>query len=141
MATSTRYLLEKRPNLLNCSLILPLVDSNASSEVAKQVASTLGSSERAGPHPGTRKQSSLRVPSMSASRDLAGNTIIKVFAPFLETGVASEYVSVPVDCRIDIDRSVLSLHGDHLAARLAFTEYSAARDARDGKLKSVFAHW
>jgi hypothetical protein len=128
-----RYILEKRPNLLSCTLLLPLVDESLSEEAALAIATKIGSSTRTGPLPLTVKHKSLRAPSMTVKHMEDGTSIVRVFAPFIDKQIASEYIAVEVDCKIDVDRSVLTLHGDHLAARLAFTEFSSARDARDGK--------
>ena len=131
-----RYLLEKRPNLYSCILLLPLVDPEATEAEAKVLGQKLGHSQKLGPLPRMYSSPSLIAPSMTVEKKDDGS-LVRIFAPSNERGVVNEYIQVPVDCKIDVERSTLTLHGDHLSARLAFTEASAGFDARIRTFKLI----
>lgn len=127
-----RFVLEKRPNLLSATLLLPLVGEQASEEHASAIGKQLGVARQTGPFRQAITYMPKHVPCMKVEVDKPSKTsTIRIFAPYQLAGVPTEYVSVVVDCKIDVERSILTLQGDHLACRLAFTEYSSARDCRE----------
>lgn len=130
---SKRFVLEKRPNLLSATLLLPLVNELASEEDARLIGKELGIAQKVGPFRQAINFIPKHVPCMMVDRNEDGKTsTIRVFAPYNERGKPEEYVNVEMDCKIDVERSIITLQGDHLACRLAFTEYSTARDCREG---------
>jgi len=139
-----RYILEKRPNLLSYTLTVPLVAKDAPEEEARLISTRLGqSAARPGVAPGPSRFPSPVAPSLRVTKRKDGSCLVTIVAPFQGRGQVSEFLTVTLDTHVDVDRSTLTLHGDHLAARLAFSDFSKARDARLGRSKkSVFVgHW
>jgi len=123
--TSPPYVVEKIPNLLCFVLLLPLVDTTAPSSEAQRVAARLGTSKGAGGLPPTVARPSGKVPAMHATRTGESSCVVTVHGAH-----ASIYAQIPLDCWVDIERSSLTLRGDHLVARLAFTHFHAAHSTR-----------
>jgi len=119
------YVVEKIPNLLCFVLLLPLVDTAAPASEAQQVAARLGMSKGVGGIPPTVARPSGKVPAMHATRTGESSCVVTVHGANL-----CIYAQIPLDCWVDIERSSLTLRGDHLVARLAFTHFHVAHSTR-----------
>jgi hypothetical protein len=134
MSLTRPFLLEKRPNLLMCSLLLPLLEAHSPDELAGELSVRLGKSESVGPLPRVTRSRLARAPYLSVSL-CEDKSIVEISLPSQkEEQQFTTYIKVSVDCPIDLDRSILNAHGDYLQARLAFGDYRTARDTRQGKL-------
>ena len=134
MSRRVRYLLEKRPNLLSCTLLLPLLGSDRDDAEARSLAKTIGVATRDGGQIKPTSNVTGNVPYLRITlSDDKRRSTVKVVARYAGEKELKEYISVEVDCPLDIDRSILTVQGDHLAARLAFGDYSSARDTKLGK--------
>ena len=134
LSKGNEFLLEKRPNLLNCTLLVPIVASQSADDDALKIATRIGQAKNVGLPPKLRRECTTGAPHMSIelSKDRR-KSMVKILVRYSENELPQVYVQVNVDCPLDLDRSVLTVQGDHLAARLSFGDYSSARDIRNGK--------
>ena len=130
---SPRYVLEKKPNLLCSSLLLPLFAPGSNNDTTKALAERIGSSVGAGPRPAITKDPRHFLPYLSVERAQNETSIVRILGKASQSNQPFQYLQIIVDCPIDAERSILTVHGDHLAARLAFRDFSSARDSRNGK--------
>lgn len=134
LSKRNEFLLEKRPNLLNCTLLVPIVSQQSSEQDALKLASKIGQAKAVGLPPKLRRECIAGIPHMTIelSKDRR-KSLVKILVRYSESDEPQVYVKVNVDCPLDLDRSVLTVQGDHLAARLSFSDFSSARDIRNGK--------
>ena len=149
------FYLEKRPSLLVFSLLLPLVPLTSTDEEARTVAAAVGSSSASAPTSSNNATASppawtfppaLTVRATHSSSSGAADSTKCVATiwwtppstaatttPPTRLRPTTKWFEIPLDELVDADRSSLTLHGDHLAVRLAMAHYSAQRDARQNR--------
>jgi hypothetical protein len=129
--TSVAYLLEKKPNLLSFSLLVFLHSKEGTErneatnrQETPYVASGLDVS--------VRGKMRTRRPHLRVKIESDGSSLVSILFFDIE-GNIQEYARLSVDCPIDVERSVLTVVNDHLAARLAFRDFHSARTTKSSK--------